>query len=74
MQDSDGDPLAAHRVVEQFLHSVPAIDDPELEGVRLALFVEDVFGVQVSDEDMLPELVHRSVAQLRTADRSATAV
>jgi hypothetical protein len=31
--------------------------DPELEAVKAALFLEDVFGIRLSDEDIGPNLL-----------------
>jgi hypothetical protein len=47
--------------VEQVLHDYAALhrgdDDPELEAVRAAILIEDVFGVTLSDAEIDPAVL-----------------
>jgi hypothetical protein len=60
-------------IVEQVLRDYQALrrpgSDPELEAVRAAILLEDVFGVALSDGDIDPAVLADSSAVAALVDR-----
>lgn len=43
------------QILEEYDATPDAIADPEVAAVRVAIFLEDVLGLALSDEDITPE-------------------
>lgn len=48
----------AYRILQEFQALRDPAAEPEQEAVKAALFVEDVFGVTLSDAQIDPEVLH----------------
>ena len=60
-------------VLTDFVHSRTPSGDPMLDAVQAAIFLEDVFGLTMTDEDISPESLGDLEAIRRTLDRKLRA-
>ena len=50
------------RILRESVHLADATDDPQLRALRMAIFIEDVFGLTLSDDQLASGVLGDSTA------------